>query len=398
MTAPRESRLPVTVLTTSFPRFPGDIAGHFVRSACIAVATHGYALTVVTPHAPDAPTKENDEGLAVRRFRYAVPASAQRLQWSSLQTDWIARATAPSYVAAFSLAARRHARGAALLHAHWIPSALVARAAMVGQRPVPVVVSVWGSDALLLGRGRLGRQLLSALQRAAAVTVVSRKMKDDLAAAGVADGRLHIVPSAVEQPRMPGGEAADVRGSLALPPGRPVLLYLGRLSEEKGPDVLLAALATLAPAQRPLVVFVGDGPLRSSLEAQSRDQGLADATRFEGFVPHGEIGSWLRAADALVLPSRSEGLPHAALEAMAAGVPVVASAVGGLPDVIRNGENGWLVPSEDPTALAAALRAVTADRERSRRIGATARIDAERDYVGYGRMGRQLAAIYSSLL
>ncbi len=398
MSQPPPERPPVTVLTTSFPGFPGDIAGHFVRSACEAVAAHGYQLTVVTPHARGTALHERDGALTVHRFRYGLPKGSQRLQWSMLRTSWLTCAMLPSYVAAFAAAARRHARGSWLLHAHWIPCALVARAAMLGRSRVPLVVSAWGSDAALVGRGRLGERLLRTLRAADAITVVGTPMKRLLADAGVPADRLHVVPSAVEKPALPEDSAAQARARLEIPAQPRVVLFLGRLSEEKGPDILLDALTALAPAQRPFVVFAGEGELRARLEQQAAVKGLTDRTRFAGFVPHGEIGWWLRAADVIALPSRSEGLPHALLEAMAAGLPAIASAVGSVPDVLRHGENGWLVPPADVPAWSAALAAVCRDEPLRRRLGETARADAHRDHVGYERMGRQLAAIYASVL
>jgi glycosyltransferase involved in cell wall biosynthesis len=268
---------------------------------------------------------------------------------------------------------------------------------MVG-RQRPLVVSAWGSDAVLLGRGRLGRRLSVVVRAAAAVTVVSRRMRDALVAAGVAANRLHLVASAVERPRLPEDGAAAMRAALGLPAARTLLLFLGRLAVEKGPDVLLEALARLPPAARPFVVIAGDGPLGDALRRDARARGLDGDVLFPGFVPHGGIGAWLRAADALVLPSRSEGLPHAVLEAMAAGLPALASDVGGVGDVVRHEHNGWLVPAADPAALAGAMAAASRDPDRLRRLGAAARDDAERDHVGYERVGRQLAAIYAGVL
>jgi glycosyltransferase involved in cell wall biosynthesis len=150
---------------------------------------------------------------------------------------------------------------------------------------------------------------------------------------------------------------------------------VGRLSPEKAPEVLLQA----AEGTGMHVVVAGEGPLRASLEAG------ADRTRvrFLGFVP--EVGPVLAAADVLALPSRTEGLPMAVLEAMAAGVPVVASAVGSLPEVLGNGA-GVLVPPGDVTALRLALEQLSVPERRAALAG-TARLRVESRY-GVAAMAR----------
>jgi glycosyltransferase involved in cell wall biosynthesis len=149
---------------------------------------------------------------------------------------------------------------------------------------------------------------------------------------------------------------------------RPRVLFVGRLAAQKGVTTLLEAVPLLrSPAA---VVLVGDGPLRPALERQAA-RVAPSRVRFQGFVPHADVPAWLAAADVLVLPSVYEELGSVLLEAMAAGLPVVASAVGGIPDAL--GPAGRLVPAGDPAALAAAVDEVLDDPALAAELTAAAR-------------------------
>lgn len=137
----------------------------------------------------------------------------------------------------------------------------------------------------------------------------------------------------------------------------PTLIYVGRLAHEKGVGHLLRAVRSLAAAGRDVQLKIcGDGPLKEKLQAEAATMGLGRRVRFLGFVPPGKgVYSELDRADIFVLPSLSEGIPKVLLEAMARGLPIVATAVGGIPDIIRDGYNGLLVPPGDAEAIAAAV-------------------------------------------
>ena len=221
---------------------------------------------------------------------------------------------------------------------------------------VPTVTTVHG-----FAGGDLKNRFYEWLQRWAfrrfdAVVAVSRPLAADLARAGVPVQRLHVVPNAWPEgdPPLPRDRA---RRMLAVPEGRFHVGWVGRLSPEKGPDVLLAALESLSDL--PLAVSVlGDGRSRAPLEALAARRGLAQRVRWLGNRPG--AGRLFSAFDVFVLSSRAEGTPMAMLEAMAAGAPIVATAVGGIPDVVSSREAVLIAP-EDPAALAAAIRGVYAD-------------------------------------
>jgi len=192
------------------------------------------------------------------------------------------------------------------------------------------------------------RQILRALRASRVVFCRSEALHEKLAAAGI---EATTVVNGIDHERFRPMDRVDVCGKLGLDPDRKRILFIGNLLPVKGPTVLATAATQLADVD---VLFVGSGPERIT------------TGRCVGARPHDEIPLWLNASDILCLPSLNEGLPNVALEALACGLPVVASRVGGVPEIVRDNVNGFLVPSSDPAALADALRRALAmkwDRE-----------------------------------
>jgi glycosyltransferase involved in cell wall biosynthesis len=231
----------------------------------------------------------------------------------------------------------------------------------------PTVSTVHGYVASDL-RGRVYEWVdRRALRRFDAVVAVSRPLVERLARAGVPAPKLELVPNApgAEQPTASRDEARRVLG---LDPSTPVVGWIGRLTPEKGPDVLVEA-AALLPGDVGISVL-GEGPLKAGLLRRAESLGLGRRVRWHGIVE--SAGRLLAAFDVVVLSSRTEGTPMVLLEAMAAGVPIVATAVGGVPDVVSDRE-AVLVPPDDPRALAAAIASAL-----DRRGGSASRVEAAR--------------------
>lgn len=164
----------------------------------------------------------------------------------------------------------------------------------------------------------------------------------------------------------------EARQALRIPPDAFVVGAVGRLSPEKGHRYLIDGILQFGnEVPYALVVIVGDGPERSALETQVREWGLQDKVQFAGFQKN--VPDWMLAMDVLVNPSLREGMPNAVLEAMAAGLPVVATAVGGLPEMITHGQSGMLVPPADGKALADTLRELFQHPEQRTRLAEGAR-------------------------
>jgi glycosyltransferase involved in cell wall biosynthesis len=308
----------VVVLTTSYPRFPGDAAGRFVADAVEHVRGRGVDVEVVSP-------------AGFRHFGVAYGAGVLgNLRANPLR----ALLLLPFYVS-FLRAARRAAADADLVHCHWLPSGLVAWALRR-----PYVVQLWGSDVELARK--LPRLARPVLRRARLVICPSQALAD--AARRLGALRVRVIPSGVEIPE-----------EVAAEDDPPHVLFAGRLSTEKGVLELIAAANGL-----PLVV-VGDGPLRGRVP-----QAL-------GFLSHEELERRYGRAAVVACPSRREGFGVVAAEAMAHGRPVVASAVGGLLDLVSDEETGLLVPPGDVEALRGALERLLADPQLRRRLGEAGR-------------------------
>jgi glycosyltransferase involved in cell wall biosynthesis len=197
---------------------------------------------------------------------------------------------------------------------------------------------------------------------------------------------------------MPGLTPAEKIGKrleVGLPLDSPVVTTVCRLTEQKGiPHLLRAAKALLPEFPEAVFVVIGDGPLKTRLEALAASLGLPSSLRFLG--ARDDVWDLLQASDLLVMPSLWEGLPVALLEACACGVPAVASGVGGIPEVVEHGVNGLLVPPGDEAALASAIASMLSSRERRLRMGREARRKVEERY-STDRIGRAIAGLYRDL-
>jgi glycosyltransferase involved in cell wall biosynthesis len=326
--------LKIVVLTTSYPRHPEDTVGRFVADAVERVRAAGVEVEVVSP------ADFRHFGIA---YGHGVMANLRRRPWKVLFL--------PAFLINFGRAARRAATGADLVHAHWLQSAIVAR----GTRR-PYVVQLWGSD-VAFGWGRF------ALRRARAVICPSTELARQAERMGAV--HVEIIPSGVDLPPEVGEEADP-----------PEVLYAGRLSAEKG------VLELVEAARGMNLVVAGDGPLRGRIP-QAR-----------GFVPPSELALLYARAAVVVCPSHREGFGVACLEAMAHGRPVVASAVGGLLDLVVDGETGIHVPPGDVPALRAALERLLGDPDLRRKMGAAGRARAAERF-SWDAVTRETVALYA---
>jgi len=311
----------VLVLTTSYPRGPDDTAGLFVRDGVEHLRAAGTNVDVVSP------ADFAHFGIA---YGHGIAGNLRAEPWRA--------ALVPAFLAAFRRAAARAARDADVVHAHWLAAGAVA--ATLGK---PYVVQVWGTDVELARRvPQLARPVLA---RARIVVAASRALAEQARSLGAREVR--VIPPGVELPE-----------TVAEPEEPPHILFAGRLSPEKGILDLLESARDL-----PLVV-VGDGPLRDRVP-----QAL-------GFVPRDELRAHYARAAVVACPSRREGYGVVCAEAMAHGRPVVASAVGGLLDLVADGETGMLVEPGDVAGLRAALERLLVDEPLRRRLGRAARVRA----------------------
>jgi len=275
-------------------------------------------------------------------------------------------------------AVRRFARrwGADVVHVHYASGyGTLASLARVG----PTLLSVWGSDVYAFPeQGWLqGRLLRWNLRRAGAIASTSRAMAARVRELTPERREIAVTPFGVD---LDAFVPAEDR-----PAGGLVLGTVKSLAPTYGIDLLLQAFAGLCadpqvPADCRLLV-VGDGPQRAELAALAERLGIAARTEFAGAVAHAEVPAWLRRLDVYAAPSRAESFGVAVIEASACGRPVVVSDAGGLPEVVRDGETGRIVPVGDVAALQAALKALALDAPLRARLGRQGRAFVAREYA-----------------
>jgi glycosyltransferase involved in cell wall biosynthesis len=241
------------------------------------------------------------------------------------------------------------------LLASWAYPDAVAASRFARRLRVPYVVKVHGSDLNVQAElpARRG-QIAGALQRADAVIAVSRALADRAVALGVEPSRVHTIYNGVDAERFSPGSREDARRRLRLDAGR-LVLYVGNLKVSKGcTDLLEAFPAVLERHPDAQLAYVGEGADRGTMVQRLESLGITDRVRLVGSIPHDDLAGWFRAADLLCLPSHAEGVPNVVLEAMASGTPVVATRVGGIPEVVP-GHAGILVEPRAIVALGQAL-------------------------------------------
>ena len=256
----------------------------------------------------------------------------------------------------------RRERSFDLLDAHYFYPDGVA-AAMLGRRlNIPTVITARGSDVNLIAQYRLPRRMIRwAARQADAVVAVSQALKDKLTTLGVEHERIHVLRNGVDLELFHADDRDDVRAELRL--RRPTLLSAGNLFAFKGHGLVIEALSLLPECE---LVIAGDGPDRGTFEALARQRGVSERVRFVGSLEQQDLRRYYCAADALLLASSREGWPNVLLEAMACGTPVVATAVGGVPEIVTSADAGAMVKERSAAALASAVRELLArPRERT---------------------------------
>jgi glycosyltransferase involved in cell wall biosynthesis len=393
----------VLMVTSSYPLFPGDVTAPFIESIAHGVAARGHAVDVVLPHHPLL-RRGADEPVRFFPYRYAPDEWCRWGYAQSLESD--VRLRRESYLlaplAALGLRGALSARLGQLrydaLHVHW----LVPNAAFVSDlaraHGVPLTVSLHGSDVFVAERFAPARALARrALRRAGALTACSHDLHRRAVALGARGDRARVVPYGVDVDDF-GPEAAGagaMRAELGVPDDAFLVLAVGRLVEKKGFATLVEAAARTGGVH---LAIAGEGDLRADLAAHAHRLGVR--LHLPGALPRPRVAAALAAADIVVVPSvvdragNVDGLPNALLEALAAGRPVVASRVAGIPDVVHDGEDALLVPPGEAEALAAALRRLLREPDPRRRMGAAARALAVGE-LSWGEAARRFEECYA---
>ncbi len=393
----------IGLVTTSFPRFEGDVAGAFVLGFARALVDRGHTFEVLAPEPAEPAPLPAWPSIDVRWVPYLRPRPLERTFYGAGVPDNLFRdPRAWLGPVPFALALARETRARAdswdALVSHWaLPCALAAGSVARGRPHLAVLHS---GDVHLLGRLPARTLLARRIARGAtALLFASRHLRDVFLSFLPArervhvSGRCHASPMGIDLPPEPSAPRRTVRSHLGF--DRFTLLSMGRLVPIKGLDMVLRAIAGMRDTE---LVVAGEGPERERLARVASAWGAR--TRFVGVARGDYKAALLAGADAFVCPSRvlrggrTEGSPTALLEAMAAGLAVVASDVGGIGSIVRHQRTGLLVPPDNPEALRTAITSLRDDRNLRRRLGRAARTAGRR--YDWGELGPHIDALLTA--
>lgn len=361
--------LHLLLLNYEYPPLGGG-AGNATANMARELAALGHDVRVVTAAYGDLPKRERVDGFEIRR----IPAIRRH-------ADHCSPLEMLSFMASAMLALP-------IMAGTWRPDACIAffgipcaPAAWLlkGFRGVPYVVSLRGGDVPgfqpydLAGYHRLTGPLIRFLWKRAAAVVANSRGLADLARKSAGATPIGLIPNGVDPTRFAPADELSREGPVRL-------VFVGRLVRQKGLDVLLEALSRLPRDACYEATIIGDGPLREDLANMAGRLGLGGKVRFAGWVSRADMPQELRHGDAFVFPSRDEGMPNAVLEAMASGLAVAATRIAGNEELVEDGSTGFLVPPDDPDALAGVLARLVADRNLCWRLGTAGRDKVVREY------------------
>ena len=380
----KDSILRIAVITSSYPRYPGDPTAPFVKSICEHLVKLGHDVAVVAPYDPLVDHKET-EIVPVKRFRYIWPARFHVMGHArSLEGDLRLRLSAytmlpffliGAFFALFKITAKQKSQA---VHAHWVlPNGLVG-AFVARLRGIPLIISLHGSD-IYVAKGNpffaaISRWILS---QARAVTACSPELKQDAIRLGSPQNTI-LLPWGADPDLFTPELKTDNLSKHDT--GKIIIASAGRLVSKKGFHNLLTAFSmVIQEYPNAQLILSGDGPEREHLELYAVTSGVGANITFTGKVTWYQMPKFLANVEIFVLPSirdgrgNVDGLPTVLLEAMSSGAAVIASDIGGTSLVISDGENGLLVPPGDVQALAHAILRLITNKEMRVNMGQSAR-------------------------
>ncbi len=358
----------VCMMTTSYPRSNEDASGIFIARLCRALAASSVEVDVVAPADSERPGFETTERIIIHRFRYFFPERWQRLAYGSgggipanlRRSRWLLFQV-PFFLMMFMIEGLRVSKGADVVHANWIYSGFVALV-VKGIRGIPFVVTLRGSDVQRAQEGRFAHFLsLWILRKATAITTVNQHLKSWVIAQGIPEDRVLFIRNGVDRPNYG-------RSKSCTPQCR--LLFVGSLIPRKGVKYLIEALAHVVLEEKDVsLTLIGEGKEKEALLKQIHAHALDDVVTFKGAQPPDQILGWMNKADCLVLPSLWEGTPNVILEAMSSGLPVVASDLPGIREIVHPGVNGYLSCTKNVEDLSKNILLIIRDEKGREQMG-----------------------------
>ncbi len=353
----------ILCVTSNFPRWAGDSTTPFVLHLAQDLQELGWQVHVLAPHASGTAPRETLMGVQVERFRYLWPPKLETVCYQggaliNLRKNRTNYLKLPAIVGSecFSLAHRLIKGKYDLLHSHWILPQGFNGILTAGLLGIPHVTTVHGGDVFGLQGALLTKFKRFTLRHADAVTVNSSVTEKAVIQIAPHLKELHRIPMGVSLHKVkPSLSTLELRNRYRRGNG-PLLVFVGRVVEEKGVEDLIRAVAILVPRFPDIsALIVGEGQDRSALEGITKTLGLTDRVIFTGWVEPDVVPAYLAAGDIFVGPSWTESQGLTFIEAMMSKTPVIATRVGGIVDSVRHEETGLLVNERSPEEIAAAV-------------------------------------------
>ncbi|MFQ5728885.1 MAG: glycosyltransferase [Waddliaceae bacterium] len=380
------------MITTSFPRFLGDYSGVFVFRLCRALVSLNVKINVVAPSDRNAKSNEIMDGCVIHRFSYFLPKSFEKLAYGpggipkNLKRAPFLITLLPFFVLMFFIKTLKVSNKVDLFHAHWLYSGIIASLVKI-LKGTPFIVTLRGSDVFRAKKGRLS-YLLShwVMQHADFITTVNKDLRNWVIQEGVAPNAVFVIRNGVELNKR---EKREKLTSLCR------FLFVGHLVPAKGLDILIESIAIVYRVEKTIhLTIVGDGQDINRLKSDVQQNGLHDHVNFLGTQPSDQIPLLMHQADCLVLPSLREGTPNVILEAMACGLPVVATDLPGIREVVKDGITGHLVKPKDVNTLTEKLLEMIRNPKSRQQMGEKGFQSISEMKLGWDYSAKQYLEIY----
>jgi glycosyltransferase involved in cell wall biosynthesis len=407
------NKMNIAVITSSYPRYPGDGVGTFIHSLLAAISNLGHQVDILTPYDP----KSSRQWLSQWRVRPILFIWPKR--WSllgharSLTGDLHLKWYSYPLVCLFVFFSFFHLRRLVIrnksevIFAQWlIPGGLIG--ALVSRiTKIPLVISFHGSDIYVAERYFFLKPILKFIFKSTCrATACSRDLAERVVKLGLPPSKVTVIPYGVDtkrfQPNASGAQKAKEK--LSLKETRPIIIAMGRLVHKKGFSYFIKSIPhVLISKPNSLFLIAGEGDLRFDLEELADSLYIKKNFRMLGHLPWQDTQDYLALADIVVVPSiiddagNVDGLPNVVLEALSTGCALVASEVAGIPEVITHNRNGLLVPPRDEHALSKAIIFLLDDPGKRNELGTSARLTAE-NYLDWKKISERILAVLEQCL
>ena len=396
----------ILVLATTFPRWKNDTTPRFVYDLSDKL-TRNYNVIALAPHHKGSKKKEVMGKLQVRRFVYFKPESLQKLCYEggmipNMKNSFLAKIQMPLLIISELLSSYRLVKEEQInmIHAHWILPQGFVSVFLKKLFKIPLMVTVHGSDLFPLKNTLFKRLQNFVVKNADSVTVNSSATKNELVRRFPSySSKISVIPMGIDINRFKERSIKKPKKYT----GNNILLFVGRLSDQKGLQYLIEAMPEIIKYDAKVkLLIIGEGPYGEKLKDKAGANGISDHVEFLGSMSNSEIAKYYNFADIFIIPSLStktgtEALGLSLLEAMASGCTVIGTKVGGIPFVIKKDYNGLLVKQKDSKELANAVITLLKNNQKSKKLGKNAAEFVRKNY-SWDKISKEFTKTYKNLL